>query len=191
MEAPRRNRRRAPLTGCALSRFYGEMRRPLQRYLYRVTGSAADAEDIVQDVFFRLLRADVETLPTRDLRRYAFCVASHIVIDRQRRATSERRWRRLRARATAFVKPVEPRDDVTRTLDTLKPRERALLWLAYVEEHSHREIAGALGVGRGSVKVLLFRARAKLRDRLVAVNGHSGHRPRRASGRELTENQSC
>jgi len=48
----------------------------------------------------------------------------------------------------------------------LKPRERALLWLAYVEEDTHEEIADALGVKRGSVKVLLSRARARLRDLL-------------------------
>lgn len=160
----------APFSERAFSRFYGEVRRPLQRYVSRVTGNAAEADDIVQDVFCRLFRADVGTLPTADLQRYAFCVASHIIIDRQRSAMRERRWR-LRARTTGVVKPVEPHDDVTKTFDTLKPRERALLWLAYVEEHSHREIAGALGVGRGSVKVLLFRARAKLRNRLVAMRG--------------------
>jgi RNA polymerase sigma-70 factor (ECF subfamily) len=177
MEAFRRDRSIAPLAGQVMSQFYGEIRRPLRRYVYRVTGSAADADDIVQDVFFRLLRADVETLPTTDLRRYAFCVASHIVIDRQRRATRERQWRRLRARTTAFVKAVEPRDDVTKTFGTLKPRERALLWLAYVEEHSHRDIAGALGVGRASVKVLLFRARAKLRDGLLALEQPTARPP--------------
>jgi len=41
------------------------------------------------------------------------------------------------------------------------------LWLAYVEEHNHQEIASALGIARGSVKVLLSRARAKLRKLLV------------------------
>jgi len=41
-----------------------------------------------------------------------------------------------------------------------------LLWLAYVEEDTHEEIADALGVKRGSVKVLLSRARARLRDLL-------------------------
>jgi DNA-directed RNA polymerase specialized sigma24 family protein len=41
------------------------------------------------------------------------------------------------------------------------------LWLAYVEEHNHQEIASALGLARGSVKVLLSRARARLRKLLV------------------------
>jgi RNA polymerase sigma-70 factor (ECF subfamily) len=44
----------------------------------------------------------------------------------------------------------------------LKPRERAMLWLAYAEGASHREIAEVLGLGEGSMKTLLFRARRKL-----------------------------
>jgi RNA polymerase sigma-70 factor (ECF subfamily) len=44
----------------------------------------------------------------------------------------------------------------------LKPRDRALLWLAYGQGASHREIADVVGVGHASVKPLLFRARRKL-----------------------------
>jgi RNA polymerase sigma-70 factor (ECF subfamily) len=52
--------------------------------------------------------------------------------------------------------------DVRRALATLKPRERALLWLAYAHGASHREIADVLGVKPASIKLLLFRARKKL-----------------------------
>jgi RNA polymerase sigma-70 factor (ECF subfamily) len=44
----------------------------------------------------------------------------------------------------------------------LTPRERDLVWLAYGQGSSHREIAGALGLRTGSIKPLLFRARRKL-----------------------------
>ena len=47
-------------------------------------------------------------------------------------------------------------------MDRLRPRERALLWLAYAQGHAHAEIAETLGVKTGSVKLLLFRARRKL-----------------------------
>jgi len=59
---------------------------------------------------------------------------------------------------------------VPREFAALAPRERALLWLAYVEGENHQEIADALGLARGSVKVLLFRARAKLK-RLLTTAG--------------------
>jgi RNA polymerase sigma-70 factor (ECF subfamily) len=44
----------------------------------------------------------------------------------------------------------------------LKPRQRDALWLAYAEGSSHEEIARALGVRVGSIKLILFRARRKL-----------------------------
>ena len=156
----------APLTERAFARFYDETRRPLWSYVYRVTSNAADADDIVQDAFCRLLRADVGALSAADLRRYAFRVASHIVTDRWRRTTREPWWHR-QTDTEPVVEPAAPRDDVTKTFATLKPRERALLWLAYVEEQTHQEIADALGVRPNSVKVLLSRARARLRDRLA------------------------
>jgi RNA polymerase sigma-70 factor (ECF subfamily) len=50
---------------------------------------------------------------------------------------------------------------VRRALQHLKPRERELLWLAYVEGMSHAEIADATGLVRLSVRILLYRARNK------------------------------
>ena len=48
-----------------------------------------------------------------------------------------------------------------------------MLWLAYVEGSAHDEIAQSLGVRTGSMKVLLFRARRKLRE-LVSAEGTRG-----------------
>ena len=47
-------------------------------------------------------------------------------------------------------------------MSRLKARERAMLWLAYAEGASHREIAEVLGLRPASMKLLLFRARRKL-----------------------------
>ena len=59
----------------------------------------------------------------------------------------------------------------------LRPRERALLWLAYGVGQPHTEIADALGVKTGSVKLLLFRARRKLANLLGGSARHlsEGH----------------
>ena len=64
--------------------------------------------------------------------------------------------------------PTETDVDIARIFSRLDARDRALLWLAYVEHESHEEIASSLGVGRRSVKVMLFRARRRLRDLLIA-----------------------
>jgi RNA polymerase sigma-70 factor, ECF subfamily len=152
----------------AFAECYRHHSRALWSYLYRVTGKAADADDLVQDAFCRLLRAEVGGLAEEELRRYVFRIGSNLLADRWRRATQEASWLdRLRGRTDVHVDP-EYDDSVSREFAALKPRERALLWLAYVEGESHQDIADALGLSRGSIKVLLSRARSRLRDLLVA-----------------------
>jgi RNA polymerase sigma-70 factor (ECF subfamily) len=56
--------------------------------------------------------------------------------------------------------------DMQKVFVLLKPRERKLLWLAYVEGYEHKEIAKILGAGEKSIKVLLFRAKKSLTDLL-------------------------
>jgi RNA polymerase sigma-70 factor (ECF subfamily) len=132
-----------------------------------VTRHAGDADDIVQDAFCRLLRADVSALGDDELRRYVFRIAGNLMTDRWRRAEREQSWLdRLRG-APHSDSVGAAVDSVSQEFGELKPRDRALLWLAYVEEHNHQEIASALGLARGSVKVLLSRARARLRRLLV------------------------
>jgi DNA-directed RNA polymerase specialized sigma24 family protein len=64
---------------------------------------------------------------------------------------------------------------VTRCFEKLKPRERALPWLAYVEGYAHDEIAGTRSE-RESIKGLLFRARRNL-ERILRENGVSEVQP--------------
>jgi RNA polymerase sigma-70 factor (ECF subfamily) len=152
----------------AFASCYEQNSRALWSYLYRVTGKASDADDLVQEAFCRLLQANVSELGEEELRRYVFRIASNLLADRWRRATQESSWLdRLRGAIESHIDP-EYDDTVSREFAALKPRERALLWLAYVEGESHEEIASALGLSRGSIKVLLSRARGRLRDQLVA-----------------------
>ena len=148
--------------------FHARTARALRAYVYRVVGNASDADDIVQEAFLRMLRADVPANTEEHLRRYLYRVASNLVVDRWRRRRHEMGEERI------LTEPASPRpryeDDaaVATIFAELKPRDRALLWLAYVEGESHEEIASSLGVGRRGVKVMLFRARRRLRDLLQA-----------------------
>ncbi|MEJ2085795.1 MAG: sigma-70 family RNA polymerase sigma factor [Acidobacteriota bacterium] len=56
--------------------------------------------------------------------------------------------------------------DVQRILGEMNPRERELLWLGHVERFSHKEIANILGLKAGSIRLLLFRARKKMAEKL-------------------------
>jgi RNA polymerase sigma-70 factor, ECF subfamily len=153
------------LTEHAFGEFYQRHARSVWTYVYRVTHNAADADDIVQEAFLRLFQADLGPTDEDGLRKYVFRIAGNLIADRWRK---RQRVERHDAEAEG-VGSGEQRDlDVVRTFSALKPRDRALLWLAYVEGETHDDIATSLRVGRGSVKVLLSRARARLRDLLTA-----------------------
>jgi RNA polymerase sigma-70 factor (ECF subfamily) len=161
----------ARLDEAAFGDFYRRTSRDLWAYVYRVTGNSADADDIVQEAFCRLLRADgagtLKLAAARDeegLRRYLYRAASNLVVDRWRKGKRE-------AEAKASHRPMstqQRRDEegVASTFARLQRRDRLLLWLAYVEEEGHEEIAASLGLQRGSIKVLLFRAKRRLRELL-------------------------
>jgi RNA polymerase sigma-70 factor (ECF subfamily) len=160
----------------AFSAFYGRTSRAIWAYVYRTTGNATDADDIVQDAFCRLVAAPVEELGDEERRRYVFRIATNLMNDRWRRAARERSWLESVSGLTRGGETLRRDDTVESTFGGLKPRERALLWLAYVEEDDHQQIAETLGLARGSVKVLLSRARGRLRDLLksrgIVGGGH-------------------
>jgi RNA polymerase sigma-70 factor (ECF subfamily) len=157
----------ARLDEAAFTAFYGRTSRGLWAYVHRMTGQAADADDIVQEAFCRLLRVELAE-DEEQRRRYLYRVASNLVIDRWRQ--SGRTAGEIDEQALAAVAAPAGGDgrDVARTFAALTARDRALLWLAYVEDESHDDIAMSLGVGRRSVKVLLFRAKRRLRDLLTS-----------------------
>ena len=105
---------------------------------------------------------------------YLYRIASNLLRDRWRHEKHEESWLAglfASRPASETDRRVDLKVDLDSMLDTLKGRERALLWLAYVEGYDHREIAEILGLAAGSVRVLLFRARRKA---AAALEGHRG-----------------
>lgn len=154
--------------------FYDRTSRPLWAYLSRISGDRQIAEDLLQDAYYRLLRANVSFDSEAHRRNYLYRIATNLVHDNRRR---------LKPVIDPALEPAdvagpppeadaETRADVRRALGHLKPRERALLWLAYAHGSSHAEIATVLGLKTGSIKLLLFRARRKL-ARMLEGQGRS------------------
>jgi RNA polymerase sigma-70 factor, ECF subfamily len=148
---------------------YRKLARPLLKYITRVTGDATLAEDILQKTFFNLLGVDLPEMDSRQMKNYVYKIATNLIADHWR---STRRLRHFFGvfsqdhRATRSNDDL--RTDVRKVFETLKPQERSLLWLAYVEGATHAEIAGILGLQEGSIKVLLHRARRRLASALEA-----------------------
>ena len=162
----RESARPAGLDEAAFVEVHRRVARPLWAYLRRMTGSSAQADDLLQEAFTRLL---VQTSPPVDeaaQRAWLFRVASNLAIDAMRRgrrevATEPADELRSPAPSGPGRDPILARE-MGRAFGRLDVKERALLWLAYVEDATHRDIAGALGLRESSVRVLLFRARKKL-----------------------------
>ena len=145
------------------ARLYADTAPRLARYLRRVTGSPELSEDLLQDTYVRYLNADRPAMDERQTLSYLYRVATNLVYDRWRSMRREREWEESLAPARGEEpEPVGLRSDVEDALAKLSARERALVWLAYVEGYAHKDIARVLGVKDASVRVLLFRARRKL-----------------------------
>lgn len=158
--------------------FYRRHGRALWSYLCRMVGNQAHADDIVQEAFCKFLVAPVGGLDEAAQRAYLFRIATNLVIDQWRKRTREQQALNQFAPAFTPAPAASPAAgpalqgaaqegqglsiDMARTFAELKPRERALLWLAYVEGSEHDEIASSLGLKPKSIRVLLFRARHRL-----------------------------
>jgi RNA polymerase sigma-70 factor (ECF subfamily) len=147
--------------------FYERTSRMLWAYLERLSGDRQLADDLLQETYYRFLRSATVLDGEAHRRHYLFRIATNLVRDghRRRRTRPTPMGHEYVENAAAPGIPqssVDRRLDLTRAMARLKPRDRALLWLAYGQGASHREIAEVVGVGHASVKPLLFRARRKL-----------------------------
>jgi RNA polymerase sigma factor (sigma-70 family) len=140
-----------------------ELHDRLFRALYFVTGSSADAEELMQDAFLKLWERwdSIDTIA--DPTAYLFRIALNGSRMRARRA-------RVAARKLFVLSPppdpydeIELREDVHQMLLELPPRQRAALVLTDIFDYSSEQAAQILGIRPTSVRVLASRGRAALR----------------------------
>lgn len=145
--------------------FYDRTARPLWAYLTRMTGDPELAEDLLQDAYYRLLRARASYESELHRRNALFRIATNLARDnirRARRATHIPMPDNLEAITSA----ADERRGLAEALEKLKPLQREILWLAYGQGSSHAEIAEIVGMSGKSIKSLLFRARRRLAELL-------------------------
>jgi RNA polymerase sigma-70 factor, ECF subfamily len=137
-------------------RLYEATARPIYAYVLGVIGEQDAADDVLQETYFRFFQHKPSEMAATDTRRYLFRIATNLLRDR---------WRMRRDAQwptdfdKGFSRDVNTQLDVRRAMSALKPRERELLWLAYVEGMSHAEIGSITGLSVSSVRPLLFKAR--------------------------------
>jgi RNA polymerase sigma-70 factor, ECF subfamily len=153
----------------------------LLRFVRRTLAvQAAEAEDLVQEVFIRVWKARHRWRPEASVKGYVFTIASRLCLN----------YARGQRRAPA-LQPIDPGEEpalqlpdgaagpdrllqsgqlkaaIEREISTLPPYQRAVLLLRHAEELSYQEIAVALDTSGPAVESLLSRARSHLRGRLA------------------------
>ncbi len=137
-----------------------------------MTGSAADAEDLVQDAFVRYASTDRDVV--RDVKAFLVTILTRLALDRLKSAQHQREQ---------YIGPWLPEPVLTgidgdpyaratrdeqievallRTLERLSPQERAVLLLYEVLEHDHNEIAELLEITAASSRQILHRAKERV-----------------------------
>lgn len=148
---------------------YREHRRSLWGLAYRMLGTRADADEVVQDAFVKALEAGPD--PRDSLGPWLWKVTLNLSRDRlrrRRRRPYHGSWLPSPVPADA-LSPASPEARISQqesaslafllALETLSPSQRAVLLLSEVFDHSARESAELLGMTEGNVRVTLHRAR--------------------------------
>lgn len=153
------------------------MRARLCAIAYRILKSAAEAEDIVQDVWIRWQTTDRGGV--RDAAAFLVTTTTHLAIN----VIQSARWRRETTIGPSLWESVDTSDDpeseaerseglqgaVLVLLEKLSPAERAAYALREAFDYSYREIANILRVQEANARQLVTRARQHLVDSRHAV----------------------
>jgi RNA polymerase sigma-70 factor (ECF subfamily) len=150
-------------------RLFDEHHLPLFRFAYRMTGSAADAEDIVQECFLELLRPGCSYDSARtSIRTYLFGVVRNQSLKRLRKnAWSGPEAQRVPSPESEMLRS-ETEAVVARAVMELPETQREVLILAHYEQMSLAEIGRVMDLEVAAVKSRLQRARAGLKETLAA-----------------------
>ena len=137
---------------------------PVYRLVWRMTGGAADAEDIAQDAFVKLWKNPSQLRDGVALRGWLMRVASNAVIDRSRRPRSAPLEEAPevpdpQARPDAPLDRTEAAKRVDAAIVRLPDRQRQALSLVYFEGMSNIEAADVMEVSVDALESLLSRAR--------------------------------
>ncbi|HJX26876.1 MAG TPA: sigma-70 family RNA polymerase sigma factor [Thermoanaerobaculia bacterium] len=164
----------------ALEAIFREHHGNVFRTAYRITGNAADAEDVLQTVFMRLLRREEQPDLSNSAGSYLHRAAVNAALDTLRR--------RKRARAVDLDEVSEQLVDesnqperrrgnrelsrrLREALTRLSPRQGEIFALRYLDGMGNLEIARLLGSSQTSIAVILHRARHRLQKELGSLEG--------------------
>jgi RNA polymerase sigma-70 factor, ECF subfamily len=145
----------------------------LFRVSHSVLRNKAEAEDVVQDAFVRVIEHRLSLPAVRDMRVWLVRIAWNLALDRRRRIRPEQMDDLFAESlvgnhlpADVVLNEAQRMKAVFREIERLPKAERQVLLLSALEELETVEMAQIMGKSESGVRALLFRARTRLRTRL-------------------------
>lgn len=163
------------------------LKNKLFRVALRITLDRPEAEDVVEDVLVKVweTRSTPEMQSVANLEAYCLTMTRNLALDRsQRREAQNVSLDDIEHRTFAMERPdnaplpdqLMEHDDrlrwVCELFDQLPEKQRTVLQLRDIEEHSYQEIAEIMRIGESDVKVTIFRARQALKS---LIQNHSNY----------------
>jgi RNA polymerase sigma-70 factor, ECF subfamily len=156
----------------AFEALFREHQRPVYGWILRIVRNAAAAEDLTVETFWRIHRAHDRFQPEFPFGPWARRIATRAALDWLRAQRPEVELTAEMAGALPSASKGDPgiaaeiRLKTALAFSRLPPSLRAATVLAVVEEQPHKEVATALGITVGAVKLRVFRALRLLRKDL-------------------------
>ena len=145
----------------------------LYSFAFRYVHSKEDAEEVAQEVFFRIWRGRAHWVPLGAVRNYLYLAVRNAARDRLERAAVARRWRVGQVgTATEMQSDLEAAElvaTVERALAELPPKRSAVCKLRLIDGLSYAQIADRLGICEKTVETQLARGLKFVRDRIRQI----------------------
>jgi RNA polymerase sigma factor (sigma-70 family) len=153
--------------------------------LIRLTGDRAQAEELANEVFWKLYRQPVIPGPEGNIPGWLYRTATNLGIDAVRARAKRRHYEETSNRMAPLSTPSDdPLSEILReekcqrvraVLATLKPAQAQILVMRH-SGFSYNELADFLGVSRGSVGTMLMRAEAEFQKHYLRADARCGTR---------------
>jgi RNA polymerase sigma-70 factor (ECF subfamily) len=140
----------------------------LYRTAYGMLRNSADAEEVPQAIFLKLLRSGIPPGLRQNAKQYLYRAAVNFALDvirsrnRQKVLAGVERLEFQGSESESWAAE-ETHRRLAEAIAELRPATVEILMLRYVHSYAEADIARLLGVSRGTVAIKLFRARARLK----------------------------
>jgi RNA polymerase sigma-70 factor (ECF subfamily) len=156
-------------TGVLLGVLFDRYHAPLFNFYCKSTGDRAASEDLVQEVFYRILKYRHTYRPGTPFRTWLYHIARNARLDRLKKQAAEKKLEAETPVSDQLPVTLERKQEAAllhRALMRLPDEKREVLILSRFQELSYQEIAQLLQCEVGAVKVRVFRALRDLGDML-------------------------